>query len=79
MRRFGQLIENDLAHAKELEAAFLWSAGLKAQDCTVSISTAHLCKGLEHDTVILSDDYYSIIDAFEKGKAISESDLYLMV
>lgn len=44
----------------------------------VLLSTAHMCKGLEHDTVFLADDFTSIIDAFGSGKAIDEADLYLI-
>ena len=77
-KRFCTLIDNNPSSARELLDALKWSAEKHESECQVLLSTAHMCKGLEHDTVFLADDFTSIIDAFGSGKAIDEADLYLI-
>uniref|UniRef100_UPI00048F9446 helicase HerA domain-containing protein n=1 Tax=Psychromonas aquimarina TaxID=444919 RepID=UPI00048F9446 len=71
------LVEDNIEHAEELINALEWSRQTLASEAIVSLTTAHLSKGLEADNVFISDDFHSIIEAFTNGKAINESDLYL--
>ena len=57
-RIFGELILNDPDRAKSMLAALRWSLSVTDSDAKIFLTTAHGCKGLEFDHVMLTDDFY---------------------
>jgi hypothetical protein len=77
-RIFGELILNDVNRAKSMLAALRWSLSVTDSDAKIFLTTAHGCKGLEFDHVMLADDFYSAINSFGNGKPITDAELYLL-
>lgn len=75
---FIKLIEEDITQAKELRKALAWSLDITPAKAEITLVTAHMSKGLEYDTVMLCDDFYSAIAAFKNGKPLDESELNLL-
>ncbi|MEZ9863872.1 DUF87 domain-containing protein [Vibrio breoganii] len=75
---FGDWIENDYNKARRLHEALVWSLNIPQNKAVVQLSTAHGSKGLEHDIVMLSDDFKATITAFSKGKPLDESEINLL-
>ena len=75
---FAKLIEESMDKAKELRDALSWSVNIIPEKAELTLVTAHMSKGLEYDTVMLSDDFYSIIAAFKNGKPLDEPELNLL-
>lgn len=76
--RFIELIETDMRAAKKLREALMWSLDIIASKALIHLVTAHMCKGLEYDTVILADDFGSVINSFKNGKPLDEPELNLL-
>lgn len=72
------LILEDEQKANTLLAALEWSRPTTESDADVHLVTAHSSKGLEFDTVMISDDFYEAINAFGGGKPMSDNELYLL-
>jgi superfamily I DNA/RNA helicase len=77
-RIFAELIKKDLTQAESMLRALEWSLSIGDDTAKIILTTAHGCKGLEYDNVMLSDDFYSAINAFGSGKPIQEEELYLL-
>ncbi|GAD91275.1 hypothetical protein VHA01S_080_00150 [Vibrio halioticoli NBRC 102217] len=75
---FGELIESDYEKARSLHDALQWSMNIPQSKAVVQLSTAHGSKGLEHDVVMLSDDFRATITAFSKGKPLDEAEINLL-
>ncbi|GAM71716.1 DNA helicase [Vibrio sp. JCM 19236] len=75
---YGEWIEHDYPRARKLHDALVWSLNIPQSKATVQLSTAHGSKGLEHDVVMLSDDFKATITAFSKGKPLDESEINLL-
>lgn len=71
------IMDADLKKAELLLKALEWSCQQSEQDSHVVLYTAHGSKGLEHDTVMLADDFNSIVESFMNGKPLDEADLNL--
>lgn len=74
----GKWIEEDLDKVKTLQDALQWSLDIPTKNAQIFLSTAHMSKGLEFDVVMLADDYHKIIDSFNSGKALDETELNLL-
>ncbi|GMQ49708.1 helicase HerA domain-containing protein [Vibrio sp. 10N] len=72
------LILDDEDAAITLQKALHWTKPITEADATIHLATAHGSKGLEFDTVILADDFHEAINAFGKGKPMSDNELYLL-
>lgn len=72
------LIIDDEEAAITLQKALEWTKPITEADATIHLATAHSSKGLEFDTVILADDFHDAINAFGKGKPMSDNELYLL-
>ena len=77
-RYLAELILNDEKRAALLGRAIEWSIYMTDSDAHIQIVTAHGSKGLEFDTVMLSDDFFETVNSFGNGKPLSEQELYLM-
>jgi hypothetical protein len=75
---FVKLIDEDMTKAKELRKALAWSLDVIPTKAEITLVTAHMSKGLEYDTVMLCDDFYSAIAAFKTGKKLDEAELNLL-
>ena len=77
-RIFVELIKQDVERANLMLNALEWSLSITDNDAKVFLTTAHGCKGLEFDHVMLADDFVSAINAFGQGKPMLDSELYLL-
>jgi len=73
----GQWLDEDELKVALLIKALNWTLDITTSQSLVSLTTAHMSKGLEHDTVILSDDFTGIIASFNEGKPLPEEELNL--
>ena len=74
---FGEWIEHQDEKVELLVQALKWTLNIPDALAQVHLSTAHLSKGLEFDTVMLADDFKSIIASFHDGRPLNETDLNL--
>ncbi|MFA0393459.1 DUF87 domain-containing protein [Vibrio sp. 10N.222.54.A1] len=75
---FAKMIDENIDNAKELRQALSWSLGVVPEKAELTLVTAHMSKGLEYDTVMLSDDFSATIAAFKNGKPLDEPELNLL-
>jgi hypothetical protein len=75
---FAKMIDENMDKAKDLREALAWSVNIIPERAELSLVTAHMSKGLEYDTVMLSDDFYAVIAAFKNGKPLDDSELNLL-
>ncbi|NOI32004.1 helicase HerA domain-containing protein [Vibrio coralliilyticus] len=62
----------------DLVAALEWCENIDPDKAHIKLTTAHGSKGLEHDVVMLADDYSAVIAAFGDGKPLPEDELHLI-
>ena len=74
---FAKMIDDNIDNAKELRQALSWSLGVVPEKAELTLVTAHMSKGLEYDTVMLSDDFFAAIASFKNGKPLDEPELNL--
>ena len=75
---FAKMIDDNIDNAKELRLALSWSLGVVPEKAELTLVTAHMSKGLEYDTVMLSDDFFAAIASFKNGKPLDEPELNLL-
>ncbi|MEZ9825314.1 hypothetical protein OAS_19470 [Vibrio cyclitrophicus ZF65] len=75
---FAKIIDDNIDNAKELRQALSWSLSVVPEKAELTLVTAHMSKGLEYDTVMLSDDFFAAIASFKNGKPLDEPELNLL-
>lgn len=72
------LLEEEPEKANDLRLALEWSLDILPSQSVIDLATAHQCKGLEYDHIMLADDYRGVINAFSIGKPLTEEELNLI-
>lgn len=70
--------KDDREKFNALIEALRWTLKIVPGSAAIKLGTAHSCKGLEEEVVMLADDFVSVIDAFGSGKPLKEDELNLI-